>query len=116
MSFAEEIRTLLEKSREDSMWDPHHLWCILTALRGPDSDNEELKDLTTRRLRHIVFPGGLITLSRVTPLSTKEVSLRNKLLITDSDHFYCHFKDALRTAETLGYNVPEDELNFEIGV
>lgn len=30
------------------------LWNILTALRGPDSGNNELKQATTSRLRHVI--------------------------------------------------------------
>jgi hypothetical protein len=32
------------------------LWSVLTALRGPDADNEALKNETTARLRAAAFP------------------------------------------------------------
>lgn len=31
-----------------------HLWNVLTALRGPDSDNTTLKEVTTARIRGVV--------------------------------------------------------------
>ena len=116
MSFEEEIGLLLEKAKCNVVFSDNLVWNVLTALRGPDSDNDELKDLTTRRLRYMVFPHGLVGLNREEPLSTKEVLHRNQLLENDKFHFKYHFQDALRAAKYLGYDVPDNELSFEIAV
>lgn len=36
--------------------DASDLWQVLTALRGPDSENEELKSTTTAPIRQAAFP------------------------------------------------------------
>jgi len=37
-------------------YEVHNMWNILTALRGPDSDNEALKSKTTIFIRSAVLP------------------------------------------------------------
>jgi len=36
--------------------DARDLWDVLAALRGPDTDNDELKDRTTVPIRRAAFP------------------------------------------------------------
>ena len=36
--------------------EPGELWDVLTALRGPDSDNEMVKEYTTCPIRRAAFP------------------------------------------------------------
>ncbi len=74
------------------------VWDILTALRGPDDSNSDVKSVTTEVIRHKIF--GLdskvenhANVSHDTPWKANE---RKKLQ-------YCHFeKHAQRAFEALG--------------
>jgi hypothetical protein len=125
-NFQDDVRELIaraESHTEHKERDNIHLWEILTALRGPDSDQFTLKNLTTARLRAIVFPNSNIGLINKDPLTEDELKERDRLLFGDlsdeesdalgvSGHFSSHFEDAMLTAKLLGYDVPDAELNF----
>lgn len=123
------LRELLSKTKEkkkknkaedlEKTTNQSSLWAIITALRGPDNDNdEELKELTTARVR------GILGLERDSvnvcyePLTDEEITQRNNLLDKRrnnpvfGDHFTEHFKNAMNGLKTLGYDVPEKELLF----
>lgn len=78
----------------------HHsstLWDVLTALRGPDSGDEGLKETTTEVIRSVAFP--LVKAEGATPanFSNLDASLLRKAINTlkqedtaKSSHFDCH--------------------------
>lgn len=78
------------------------LWAILTALRGPDSGNNELKKETTARLRYAI---GLRTYKNVFPghftTSSKPLYTYGKPLENGGWHFTCHFDDAVRVIQQM---------------
>ena len=101
-------------------------WDILTALRGPDSDrddykysitlNEELKLLTTSRIRGFIFEGEEDVLKGVSAkdyvrhsrLSKDERDRRNTLFTfrSVSSHFVNHYNAAVRAIQALfGYSL-----------
>jgi hypothetical protein len=93
---------------------------IITAMRGPDSvshnllnasEMDELKDLTTARIRGIVGieqGHGLIVNSL--PLSEIQIERRNLLLESfGSYHFAAHIKAAYSALGILGYDFPKTE-------
>ncbi len=76
------------------------LWAILTALRGPDSNQNELKDITTARIRFAIGlddsgQGFIVHAGR--PLKKYETGLQ------DSSHFFTHSDLAIGALERLGY-------------
>ncbi|MFI5355197.1 MAG: hypothetical protein ACHQX0_06260 [Desulfobaccales bacterium] len=63
-----------------SAQDPYreaHLWDILSALRGPDDGNEDLKVATTAVIRYTVFGPGLRDMGMVC-LPDSGASLRTR--------------------------------------
>lgn len=83
-----------------------YLWSILTALRSCDKEDDELKKLTTERIRGIVCPclseEGCANF-RASPLSTDEIAKRNIMLNMSScpSHFRNHYWRAVRAIRAL---------------
>jgi hypothetical protein len=83
----------------------------LTALRGPDSDSSNLKDLTTARIRGAIglMHGGGFIVSHDKPFGS-ELNLVYRKLVTDlmddhqaQGHFAAHYRAALISLKELGY-------------
>jgi hypothetical protein len=95
------------------------LWAIITALRGPDTkDDDILKDLTTARIRGILGLENNSVVVHYEPLTDAEIVKRTALLnqrltpLWCGDHFAEHFRNAVMGLKTLGYDVPDKELSF----
>jgi len=95
-----DIRTLLEYIKNEvskNNSESEYLWSILSALRGPDDMNCELKMLTTGRIRSIVFgnwPHHAYMCNHYT-LDPDEREYRDKLLEECSLHFAAHYHSAV---------------------
>ncbi len=79
----------------------HILWEILTALRGPDSGDEVLKDNTTAKLRGALFhklarANGAISLERSIPEHVEHIDPDGKEF-----HFLSHFNRAVEAFRKL---------------
>jgi len=70
------------------------IWGIITALRGPDTDNKRLKELTTARIRSIINIEHHGLVCRKEPLTVAEQRERDRLLDSASVHFKFHYNDA----------------------
>lgn len=86
------------------------IWDILSALRGPDSDDHDLKSVTTERIRGIVTSSSMSVGMPVReyPLSQKEKEVRGKLL-KNSAHFSSHYWYAVRAIKELYHYDLENE-------
>jgi len=81
-----------------------NLWGVLTALRGPDSGNDEIKGLTTSRLRHDIglreysneFYGYFLTNAQPLVAYKGDISPASASL-----HFVSHFNEAVRSLQNL---------------
>ncbi len=51
--FFQDLEKKAFKLTPRSRW---HVWSLLTALRGPDSGNKQLKEVTTARIRKKILP------------------------------------------------------------
>lgn len=75
------------------------LWDILTALRGPDNQDIELKLATTAVIRHAVY-GYVNHGGTAAPDNSIRCAYRAKLdeagYTKDTDHFINHAKDAFK--------------------
>jgi len=90
------------------------IWQVLSALRGPDDGDSNLKNLTTARVRSIFgleacanSPTGAIV--NDIPLPHRQIVRRNELLKKSGWHFKSHFEQAMSALQRLGYDVPEAE-------
>lgn len=94
------------------------LWDILTALRGPDEDTDELrpqlKRLTIARIRGILNLDYVSVGVRGAALSQEEIERRDKLLRKTSTHFQRHFKIAMDALFSLGYPAPKEECCYRV--
>lgn len=73
------------------------LWDILTALRGPDNQDQTLKSATTAVIRHAVLGDRSIVqafYAHVKPDSTEDVNVRIGFDSKTNRHFYRHVKSA----------------------
>ncbi len=84
--------------------DARALWNVLSALRGPDSKDRDLKSATTSVIRYTAFPlaakdatghGGPLYASMI-PDSKEAVHVRAKHDRYYRDHFNGHVQDAFR--------------------
>jgi hypothetical protein len=72
------------------------LWAILTALRGPDSGDHELKQATTSRLRHAIGLREYKSGSFLGYFYTSQDPLTRTIYAYDkSVHFVTHFNSAV---------------------
>jgi hypothetical protein len=130
------LRNLQKKMRESmnlkdvqmSIVDVNeYAWDILAALRGPDTEFnandiqqdevERLKTLSTCRLRYFLGLSATRTNIHCELLSNAEIVERNNLMRSVStSHFRMHLKDAFRALSALGYDVPREELNFNLKI
>lgn len=81
----------------------HDLWNVLTALRGPDSQDGMLKRATTCVIRKTAFPeeptAGLSMFNPDSPELARDRAAFLNSLFRIAPHFEEHFKDAF---ESLG--------------
>jgi hypothetical protein len=80
--------------------DTRPLWDILTALRGPDNDDEEAKETTTIPIRRAAFP-RLSADAQGDGMESRTGAVFTPLLTSGSfalpdrvDHFFLHAKRA----------------------
>jgi hypothetical protein len=96
------------------------MWQILTALRGPDNNSDEIKEKTTQRFRHQLGiqsrnGGGALTseqpIDLVAPLDTSNVFsslqgqtdyLKDRLPVDVQWHFMQHFIQGVNALRSLG--------------
>ena len=86
-----------------------HAWQIITALRGCDSANHNLKDLTVARLRYVLFGHvSVYTISsqrypgiRSIKLTPDELKTRDQLLTEAPNHFRLHWQEAVKSVIAL---------------
>jgi len=99
-----EIRKLLDNigsSGKINFQKDQILWNILTALRGPDNENNQLKEYSTARLRNMICP----TLSReagATVNAYGNVHNINDKAVDTQKHFNRHFNWAVNALSKLG--------------
>jgi hypothetical protein len=55
------LRQIVKFLNTDKTGDAGKLWHVLTALRGPDDENKELKAATTAVIRHALGLKGTVT-------------------------------------------------------
>jgi len=100
-----------------------NVWNILTALRSYDDIiinkntiiTELFKNLTTSRLRAIIGFKSQLFDCNPQPLTTEQIKKRNQLLYNLS-HFRTHFIAGMESAKILGFQIPDEELDFSIGI
>lgn len=89
--------------------DSRELWTVLTALRGPDDENDTLKDKSTAIIRGAAFPLCLAQSEHPTAYGFAHGALyREGVTITvpeTTSHFTSHAEDA---AITLNLGVSRD--------
>lgn len=94
------------------------LWDMLTALRGCDTDNRELKILTTARLRGFLGLRAIGCDIASYPLPIGKRERRDQLLNVAPEHFRNHFLWAVMAVWlAYGYNLltEQDEQGREHG-
>lgn len=104
----QDTRTALQLIREIDRWsetaeltEVHRLWDILTAMRGPDSDDIDIKYETTARVRHLAFPAlagraGAIVRGGADDMERLEDEVKSAHFRQESWHFRRHIEMALR--------------------
>jgi hypothetical protein len=106
------IDTLLARENRES----RYLWNVLTALRGPDSEDEPLKVATTAGIRTATFPltaAAALTLSEgLTSRFANGALFGHRPVIDvtqkgkgDSLHFWRHVVDAAHTLKKIGRKI-----------
>ena len=90
------------------------LWSILSALRGPDSEDFQVKSLTTARIRGAIGLSedtvGTFAIINSKKLSAEELKQMQQILWKDGCHFGNHYRDAVRAIiYFLGYNLTIEE-------
>lgn len=117
MEIHEALKNLLSKA--GSCVDGNKLvWDIVTALRGPDSENERLKELTTAKIRKAIgLHSGAGYIVAKTPFLTaaEKTELDNLLLHVSGPHFYKHYTLAIKAIKKL-YGVDLSEVRNQIEV
>lgn len=111
MPVADLIRAIV---RRFNYSDGYDLWRVLTALRGPDSDEDALKYQTTSTLRALIgmkdnegSTGAIV--KNYKPLGYNELDYIEttrvvRLAFPDSQHHFCnHYALALETLKKLGF-------------
>ena len=82
-------------------------WALVSAMRGPDSDNEELKNDTTAKLRSFVIPYNKTALysglRRPYTLIPEQDWFGQRLSLGERlSHFGEHFEEAKRIVKESG--------------
>lgn len=95
-----QIVTVVNRGYKDP--NAKRLWDILAALRGPDSEHEGNKELTTERIRHLLgfLPTHFLTDGE--PLVFDQ-ELSDKIYGEEGSHFAGHISDAVHALKALGY-------------
>lgn len=83
-----------------------NLWNVLTALRGPDSEDQELKRKTTSNLRGAIGmdqfttnTGAIVTKDNVLELEEQDDLMRTER----TSHFGYHYRMATKALKYFGY-------------
>lgn len=85
------------------------LWMVLSALRGPDSENNVVKNFTTTRIRAVIGmkPGmsnaAGVTVDPLVPVSLTSATNNHPELVGESSHFNFHFLSAASALQKLGF-------------
>jgi hypothetical protein len=100
------VRSVLKRidevlARDDS--DSEALWNILTALRGPDSDEWELKAATTERIRTVALPKTAYSNFTASTASFSKGKIDKSIL--PDDHFGNHVRMAITALQGHGFDV-----------
>jgi hypothetical protein len=90
------LTTLRQQFRTSNGETKEQIWHILTALRGPDDENYDLKNATTGLIRKAVFGNIELTLAIV---SKKDYTHYVDRRLSSSGHFASH---AAAAFEALG--------------
>lgn len=89
--------------------DHGEVWAILSALRGPDSGNDELKYLTTARIRAVLGLQVCGLMVNYHPLNDEQKVERDRLLSRASPHFTRHYQEAVvEIRKAKGYDLFEE--------
>lgn len=103
-----DVVAMLNSPDERSGWQ---LWAVLTALRGPDNNNCNLKNLTTASIRGILGlqdnRGGGFVVTDKPPIEkdTPDYLIYDKLVANHGKvdyHFACHYANAITALKQLG--------------
>lgn len=87
-----------------------NVWFIISALRGPDTDNFKLKWLTTSRIRGILNASDNWIFVNKTPLSLLERKKRDLLLAQAPAHFAQHYALAVNAIHQIyNYNLTTEQ-------
>lgn len=101
------VKTLLDEFFRNvdalGIVEQRDVWHILTALRGPDADDYEIKGRTTARLRSAVC-GRFAMVCGGTTDEGPVVMYREDMMEVGS-HFYDHMEMAVKAARKHGYEV-----------
>lgn len=76
------------------------LWVILTALRGPDFDDDGLKDVTTTKIRRLIGLTPNFRRASVAKTATI-VECTSHIYDKQFSHFYTHFRCATESLMAL---------------
>jgi hypothetical protein len=74
--------------------DCQRLWDVLSALRGPDSAELDLKIATTAVIRQIFFKNIILPYSLTVECDSSESKKYREELVGTASHFYVHAKRA----------------------
>jgi hypothetical protein len=110
---AKKVLTLIAELM-DGPFDPddpgHCLWMILSALRGPDAHDHNIKEATTEKIRAVIgvkpYPNNTagVSASKDKPKSLLTFSEATGSLPPNGDfHFYSHYSEAVKSLKKLGY-------------
>jgi len=86
----------------------HILYDVLTLLRGPDQNKDFLKEITTEKIRHLLFSGnspvGYCAVS-VDPITKSDLEKIGEIDMPNrtTSHFLRHVADAFEQLRKLGY-------------
>jgi hypothetical protein len=92
-SILEDLRTFFINNGDDAGADK--LWDIISALRGPDDGNHDLKYATTEVIRYHVT--GKSYYANVSADNDGKAKYRDELVINQYDHFIQHAMKAFRS-------------------
>lgn len=118
---AKEVFALLRAFMENQkvrLHEKRDLWCVLTALRGPDdSGSDETKNATTAIVRHAVFGEDcLADWGVISHEDAEHYAEKRRLLELEGRPTQWHFWSHVRSAfEALGLGWNESNLNKKEG-
>jgi len=97
-----DIRRLLDRIGRSGFDSPNKdwvVWTLLTALRGPDNKNDNLKQYSTARLRGEIVPN--LAQGAYADVDPGELHKINPAAANTEPHFSNHFNLAISSLEKL---------------